>query len=143
MMPCLVDVNVWLALLVAQHEHHRLVRRWFEQLAASQAGLCRVVHLAMIRLLANPAVVGRSAVSAASAWNLMSAILDDERVEFVSEPADLDEIFPTLLNYPVPTGKLVTDAYLAAFAIGTARRLVTLDRGFRQFRGLQVHLLGS
>ena len=36
----------------------------------------------------------------------------------------------------------LTDAYLAAFAIVASRRLVTLDRGFRQFRGLDLDLLG-
>ena len=67
--------------------------------------------------------------------------MEDERVDFVSEPAGVDSILPTLPHYPIPTGKLVTDAYLAAFAIAASRRLVTLDRGFRQFRGLDLDLL--
>ena len=46
-----------------------------------------------------------------------------------------------LLRYPVPTPKLVGDAYLAAFAIAGGRKMVTADGGFRQFRGLDVELL--
>ncbi len=58
-------------------------------------------------------------------------------------PPDLNRFFPALLSYPVPTGKPVSDAYLAAFAISASRRLVTLDAGYRQFQGLDVELLGS
>jgi hypothetical protein len=44
-------------------------------------------------------------------------------------------------NSSVPTGKLIGDAYLAAFSIAGARRMVTLDRGFRQFKSLDVEVL--
>jgi toxin-antitoxin system PIN domain toxin len=139
---CLVDVNVWLALLIDEHEHHKLARHWFDRLAVGEAGLCRVVQLGVMRLLANRSIMGAHAVSAGTAWRLIEELLQDERVDFVAEPAHLDSVLPTLLNYPIPTGKLVTDAYLAAFAIGAALRLTTLDRSFRQFRGLEVDLLG-
>jgi len=141
MKPCLADVNVWFALLVIQHEHHKLARRWFDHLAADEAGLCRLVQLALIRLLANRSILGVHALSAAAAWDLLATLAADERTAFLAEPSQIDAVLPTLLQYPVPTGKLVTDAYLAAFAIGASRRLVTLDRGFRRFRGLQVDLL--
>lgn len=138
---CLVDVNVLLALLVRQHDHHRLARKWFDTLEAGEAGLCRVVHLALIRLLGNRTIMGDDAISASAAWLLVEELLVDERMEFLAEPSNLDAVMPTLLNYPIPTGKLIADAYLAAFAICEARRLATLGRGFRQFRGLTVELL--
>lgn len=142
MKPCLADVNVWFALLVRQHEHHRDTRAWFDRLAPSQAGFCRFVQLALIRLLGNRTILGHDAVSAAGAWELIATLLDDERVEFIAEPQDLDSILPALLKYPVPTGNLISDAYLAAFAMASSRTLVTLDRGFRQFRNLDVQFLG-
>ena len=138
---CLVDVNVILALLVRQHEHHRRARKWFDAMGASEAGLCRIVHLALIRLLGNKALMGDDALSASAAWILIEELLMDERMEFLAEPSGLDSVMTTLLNYPVPTGKLIADAYLAAFAICASRRVVTLDRGFLQFRGLAVQLL--
>ena len=139
----LVDVNVWLSLLVRQHQHHRFARKWYETLEVSEAGLCRFVQLGLIRLLGNRSVMHEDAISAAAAWILIEELLEDERVEFVSEPPDLDSFFPPLLNYPIPTSKLVSDAYLAAFAVSTSRRLVTLDAGYRQFRGLEIELLAS
>jgi len=138
----LVDVNVLLALLVRQHEHHRLSRKWFDTLEAGQGGLCRLVHLALIRLLGNSSIMGDDALTAAAAWVLIEELLIDERMEFVAEPAGIDSVMPTLLTYPVPTVKLISDAYLAAFAICDTRRMVTLDRGFRQYRGLNLELLG-
>jgi toxin-antitoxin system PIN domain toxin len=139
----LVDVNVWLSLLVRRHEHHNTARRWYEALESAEAGLCRFVQLGVIRLLGNQAILGRDALSAPAAWNLMQELLEDERVEFVPEPPDIDSFLPPLLRYPVPTGKLVSDAYLAAFALSSSRRLTTLDAGYRQFRGLEVEILGS
>lgn len=141
MKQCLVDVNVWLALLVIQHEHHTVANAWYERLAAGEAGLCRIVHLALIRLLANPSMMGGAVLSAPAAWNVIERLLEDERVEFVPEPAGVDAFFPAQLPQPLPSGKLITDAYLSAFAMAGARRLVTLDRAFRQFHGLDVELL--
>src|ERR1700730_13255812 len=82
---CLVDVNVLLALLVIQHEHHELARKWFDSLAADEAGLCRIVQLALVRLLANRSIIGMHAVSASVAWNLIERLLEDERIDFIPE----------------------------------------------------------
>jgi hypothetical protein len=130
-------------LLVRQHEHHSVVRKWYGDLEASEAGLCRFVQLGLIRLLGNRSVMGADAISAAAAWGLIQELLEDERIELVDEPPDFNNFFPALLSYPVPTGKLVSDAYLAAFANSASLRLVTLDAGFRQFRGLDLKVLGS
>ena len=138
MKQCLVDVNVWLALLVIHHEHHELARDWFDGLTAHEAGLCRVVQLALMRLLANPSIMGAHVLAPSAGWKLLETLLEDERVDFVAEPSGVDSALPSLLNHSASAGKLVTDAYLAAFAIAASRRLVTLDRGFRQFRGLNV-----
>jgi toxin-antitoxin system PIN domain toxin len=141
MKPCLADVNVLLALLVRQHEHHEVALTWYEGLAAGEAGLCRFVQLALIRLLGNRTVMGDHAVSAATAWRLLEELLQDERLDFLTEPELLDSVLPTLFRFPVPTGKLIGDAYLAAFSIAGSRRLVTLDAAFGQFKGLEVQIL--
>jgi uncharacterized protein len=142
MKPCLVDVNVMLALLVRQHEHHSRAREWYDGLQTGQAALCRLVQLAVIRLLGTAAVMGTGhTVSAAQAWSILAELLGDERIDFAPEPAALDHVLPRFWQYPAATPKLVTDAYLAAFAISGRRTLVTLDQGFRQFQGLEVEVL--
>ncbi len=173
MKPCLVDVNVFLALLVSHHDHHTLAREWFDDLSAGEAGLCRMVQLSLVRLLGNRSVMGQYAVPAVKAWGTIQELLEDEGVEFVAESEGLDYAFPLLLRntpafrsaaatrarvprllvsppatggllkYPMPTAKLVADAYIAAFAISARRRLVTLDAGFRQFSRLDFRILGQ
>jgi predicted nucleic acid-binding protein len=48
---------------------------------------------------------------------------------------------PSLFRYRQPTPNLINDAYLAAFAIAGGYGLVTHDRGFAEFRGLDVEIL--
>ena len=138
---CLADVNVLIALLARNHEHHKLARKWFDGLAAGEAGLCRMVQLALIRLLGNSLVMGQYAMAADAAWRLTGELLEDERLDFMAEPRELESVFPTMLGYPVPTNKLVGDAYVAAFSIAARCRLATFDRGFRQFKGVELDLL--
>jgi len=141
MKPCLADVNVLLPLLLRHHEHHELVLRWFDGLTAGEAVLCRFVQLALVRLLWNRTVMWEYVISASAAWDLIAELLEDERMEFASEPALLDAVLPKLSRYPAPTGKLVGDAYLAAFSIAGQMRLATVDEGFGQFRGVDLELL--
>lgn len=141
MKPCLVDVNVFLPLMVRHHRHHQVALNWFDRLAAGEAGLCRVVQLALIRLLGNESVMGEYAVSASKAWVLIEELMEDERMEFASEPPFLDAVLPRLFRHPSPTTKLVGDAYLAAFCVAGQLRFATFDKGFVQFPGLDLDLL--
>jgi toxin-antitoxin system PIN domain toxin len=138
-----VDSNAWLALLVQQHEHHPVARQWFGELAPGQAGMCRVVQLDVIRFMGTARMMQGGAISCANAWLTIRELLEDERVEFLKEPVGIDTIVPTLLHDRVPTSGLAKDAYLAAFAMASRRCLLTRDRGFQQFRGLEVEILGD
>jgi toxin-antitoxin system PIN domain toxin len=138
---CLADVNVLLPLLVRHHEHHELALRWFDGLAPGEAVLCRFVQLALVRLLGNRTIMGKYAVSASAAWDLIAELIEDERVEFAAESPLVDGVFPKLLRYAAPTNKLVGDAYLAAFSIAGQMRLTTVDKGFEQFRDVDLQLL--
>ena len=67
--------------------------------------------------------MGKYAVSASAAWDLIAELMGDERLEFVAEPPLVDAEFSKLLRYAAPANKLVGDAYLAAFSIaGQMRR---------------------
>jgi toxin-antitoxin system PIN domain toxin len=141
MKQCLVDVNVVLALLADGHDHHQLAVGWFDSMTAGEAVLCRIVQLSLIRLLGNRTIMGDKVRSASAAWRLIEELLRDQRINFIGEPLQIDSVFPVMLRYSTPTNKLVADAWLAAFAIASSSRLVTLDAGFRQFKGLDLHLL--
>jgi uncharacterized protein len=138
---CLVDVNVVLALLVPSHGQHGRVMRWFDALAAGEAGLCRFVQLGVVRLLADRAVMSEYAVTVSAGWSLIEELLGDERFEFIVEPSGIGSLIPALLGHRASGPGLVSDVYLAAFALASSHELVTMDKGFRSFRGLEVELL--
>jgi predicted nucleic acid-binding protein len=110
-------------------------------MTAGETVLCRIVQLSLIRLLGNRTVMGDKVRSASNARRLIEELLRDERMNFIGEPSQIDSVFPAMLRYSIPTNKLVADAWLAAFAIASSSRLVTLDAGFRQFKGLDLLLL--
>ena len=92
MKPCLVDVNVFLALLVSHHDHHLLAREWFDDLSAGEAGLCRIVQLSLVRLLGNRSLMGQYAVPAGKAWATIQELLERRRANTwrVRHPPFLD-----------------------------------------------------
>ena len=141
MKPCLVDVNLFLALTARHHEHYQLARAWYNTLGPNSAGMVRVVQLSLVRLLSSRAIQGSNTMSTRDAWLLVQDLLEEERTIFLPEPPGLDQALTPLLTYSVPTPKLLNDAYLAAFAITSGRRLATIDGGFTAFRGLDLFLL--
>jgi predicted nucleic acid-binding protein len=100
-----------------------------------------MVQLGVVRLLGVRAIVGPEAMPAAQAWFRLEELVEDERVEMLIEPPGLYEVLPSLFRYRQPTPNLINDAYLAAFAIAGGYGLVTHDRGFAEFRGLDVEIL--
>lgn len=70
------------------------------------------------------------------------AFLTDNRIFFRNEePAGLERRWQELALRETASPKLWMDAYLAAFALAGGYRLVTTDRAFRQFTGLDLILL--
>jgi hypothetical protein len=57
--------------------------------------------------------------------------LEDPRVAFLDEPADLEQVLRTHSRLKRPAPKDWADAYLLAFALVSGMQLVTLDRAFR------------
>ena len=136
-------MNVLLALLVKKHEHHKYAAAWFGALEPGEAALCRVVQLAVIRLLSNKSVMSDGVISPAEAWQMTADLCEDERVILATEPAELEPVLKSLLATAKGSSAVFVDAYLAAFAIASSMRLTTLDRGFQQFAGLDLELLAS
>jgi hypothetical protein len=54
-MTCLPDVNVWLALTVAEHVHHAAATQWFETLEREQIAFCRVTQTGFFAAAYKPA----------------------------------------------------------------------------------------
>lgn len=144
----LCDSNVWLALTLSEHVHHAAVRRWLEGVEEPRSAFfCRATQQTFLRLLTNRSVLapyGNPPLTNREAWKVYEALLADDRIALqVEEPAGVDARFKQLAVRNTASPKLWMDAYLAAFALAGGYRMVTTDAAFRQFRGLELDLLGQ
>jgi hypothetical protein len=137
----LPDVNLWLALCFESHGHHVAARRWFDARAAESCAFCRLTQMGFLRLATNPKAFGSEAVPMEGAWALYDQFLSDERVVVIQEPARIEDPWRTHTSGGLFSPKLWNDAYLAAFARVAGVKLVSFDRGFRQFEGLDGVIL--
>ena len=147
-MPLLCDSNVWLALALSKHVHHRAAREWLDTVEEPASLLfCRATQQTLLRLLTNAAVLapyGNPPLTNRQAWSAYEAFLADERIAFqVNEPPGLESTWQELAVRGTASPKLWMDAYLAAFALAGRTRMVTTDAAFRQFGGLDLLLLGQ
>ena len=136
-MRLLCDVNVLVALAAERCSQHQTVRSWLAALPAeTTVYISRPAQMGMLRLLCTEAVMGPDTLRLPQAWSVYARLLASGRFAFALEPPRLDAIWA---EFCLPFGqspKIVTDAYLAAFAVAGGYRLVTLDQAFGQFKGL-------
>lgn len=89
---------------------------------------CRHTQIGLLRLLSLEAVMGRGqALNQIKARGVYDRWLSDERVDFHTEPPELERSFRKFTRSTEPAPKAWADAYLAAFA-AAGLSLVTLDR---------------
>lgn len=127
----LLDVGVWLAAAVADHEFHPRVRGWLDD-RTDDLVMCRVAQMGALRLLSTPAAMGKSVLTRAAAWQAVDRLRDDDRVRWASEPPNLEQVWRAFSARDDNSHRLWTDDYLAAFAQAGGMTLVTLDRGFQR-----------
>ena len=138
----LPDINVWLALSFRAHFHHPSARAWFDSLTVrDRCYFCRFTQQGFLRLANNPRVFGELAVTQEQAWSMYDALMGDSCVEFATEPPDLELHWRQLTQSSQFSPKAWSDAYLAAFAQAAGLEIVTFDRGFSQYSGLQTTIL--
>lgn len=124
-MRALLDVNVLLALLDADHVDHALARRWLAAEIEHGWASCAITENGFVRILSQPRYP--SPVPPAQAISRLRRATASPRHE--RWPCDLSlldehEIDPARLHGP----RQVTDAYLLALAANRGGRFVTFDR---------------
>jgi uncharacterized protein len=139
----LVDANVLLHAANTRAREHEVARRWLsEALAGSEAvAFPWTVLLAFLRLSTHPAVFPRP-LTAEQAADVLEPWID-------SPPAVILE--PTRRHLPLlrglvarsgTAGNLVGDAHLAALSLEHGATVVSFDRDFSRFEGVEWKLPG-
>lgn len=145
MIPALPDLNVWLALSIPQHAHHLPAMAWFQSGSNGTVLFCRTTQQGFLRLLTTEAITapyGLTPHSNRKAIALVNGIMDDPRIELAEGPEMLWGQWMRFADAKQASPKLWMDAYLAAFALACGYQLVTFDKAFKQFKGLNLKLLG-
>ena len=120
-MTCLLDVNVLMALLWENHEHHSKTRAWFKRV--SNFATCPVSQLGFARVSSHP-LLGYG-MTPDDAFGVLRRLLADPRHRFI--PDDLscaDRVVRTDLMH---SANQITDRYLIALARQHGCGLATLD----------------
>lgn len=140
--PCdLPDLNVWLALVDRRHAHHARAERYWREEAAASIGFCGVSLTGLLRLGTNPKVLRGRPFTAEEIWQAAASYLQLPGVIFLREPEGLVAQMRAWSDQPGFPRDGWTDCYLAAVALLTGSRLVTFDRDFSRFPGLDYLLL--
>jgi toxin-antitoxin system PIN domain toxin len=122
------DINVWLALLLADHTHRRTALDWWDTGVPDSIAFCRITQLGVLRLLTTPAAMNGKPLTMNAAWKAHDRLHQDPRVFFLAEPASLEEPLRRLASGGAASPKLWADSYLTAFASRSGATLVTFDR---------------
>ncbi len=125
----LLDVNVVIALVIAEHEHHGRVSAWITR--TETVALCPITEGAMVRYLV------RVGETAATASQLLVALRRSPKVDFWPDSISYTE---AALEH-ITGHRQVTDAYLASLAASHQARLATLDEALAAALGNTVELI--
>ncbi len=117
-MTTLLDSNVLIALVVAEHVHHDQTAEWFAGQEAAFA-TCPITQGALVRFLV------RNGNTSAAATGVVGAVCDSPRHEFWPDAVSFENVeLSGVIGH-----RQVTDAYLAQLARNRNGQLATLDSG--------------
>lgn len=122
---CLLDVNVWVALLDEAHVFHAQALAFIET-DGLRIATSPLIENGVIRILNLPAYSRFGPVGFESVANKLSEICSMLDHEFW--PDDISLLRPDIANWPRILGhSQITDAYLLALAISKGGRLASFD----------------
>lgn len=123
-MRSLLDVNVLIALLDADHTSHRSALAWFGENARSGWASCAITQNGCVRIMSHPGYPNPHSVMEI-VDRLRAATLDRTHEFWPDSESMLDE---TLIDATRVHGpRQLTDVYLLGLAVRNRGRLVTFD----------------
>ncbi len=122
------DLNVWLALLLEDHVHRTIARRWWDSDRSELIGFVRFTQIGVLRLLTTPAAMNGKPLTMPEAWAAYDRLFSDDRVAFVGEPDSVEGSFREYAREHRASPKLWADAWLLAFAEQAGGKVITFDR---------------
>lgn len=134
----LMDVNVLVYAYREDVGHHAVCHQWLESVVNSQKafGYSELVLSRFLRVVTHPKIFEMPA-------NLSSAMLFVEQLKSAPNAVCIApgvmhwDIFVNYMQQIEATGNDIPDAYHAALALEWNCEWVTMDKGFKRFKGLK------
>ncbi|HSX67186.1 TA system VapC family ribonuclease toxin [Nocardioides sp.] len=135
----LLDVNVWLPVLRADHEQHTLVTRWLDGLVerGEEIGVSELALSGAVRILTHPGIFVPPSDPTA-VLDACRRALEAPSARVVRAGARHWRIFDRLVREAAARGNDVPDAFHAALAIEHGATLASFDRGLARFAELRL-----
>jgi mycobacterium tuberculosis PIN domain family len=122
----LLDINVMIALSLANHVHHKAATSWFEDIDAWAT--CSITESAYCRLLLNPRVTGFE-LGVSEVFDALRTFRSASGHEFIEDSASLTS--PAIDVSGIVGYRQITDFHLVALAAHHGAVLSTLDTRIR------------
>jgi toxin-antitoxin system PIN domain toxin len=133
----LCDANIWVSLTLQQHEFRPQCLAWYKGLGASDTlAFCRSTQQSFLRLMTKKSVCQDEVRTNREALEGYKLLRESSRIEWLEEPYGLEALWSKYASLNSVSPNIWMDAYLAAFAVLSNARLVTFDKGFRVYKGL-------
>lgn len=127
------DLNVWVALSLAAHEHSKIAWEWYRSLRGEEELVfCRMSQLGLLRLLTTESVAKHETLTQVQAWAIYDSWMQKGGTTFLEEPLGFEAEFRYYADRKTPSPREWADSYLIAFAAAASMPLVTFDRGLSQ-----------
>lgn len=121
----LIDINVLLALLDADHVDHRRAHTWLDDAIDDGWASCALTQNGFVRIISQPRYP--SPVAPSQAMDLLQDACDSAHHQFW--PCDLSVLDAAIVDRSRVHGpRQLTDVYLLALAVAHEGRFVTFDR---------------
>ena len=141
----LFDVNVWLALALRHHAFHNPAAAAFRAASPERkVNFCWASRLGVLRLLTTESVfkpAGLRPMTNAKALAVLDGWTALPAVGTVGDSPSVWTRWRTFADLPTASPKRWMDAYLAATALENGLQLVTTDRAFESYAGLDPVVL--
>ncbi len=122
------DINVWLAILLADHVHRSAAQEWWDSDNSDVIAFIRLTQHGVLRLLTTAAAMNNKPLTMSGAWQAYDSLFADERVAFLGEHEGIEQTFRRLTVEDTASPKMWADAWILACADQSGGRIVTFDR---------------
>jgi toxin-antitoxin system PIN domain toxin len=132
------DINLLVFAYNSDAPHHDAARAWWESCLSEggMVGIPWIVSLGFVRLMTGRAVLTDPMQPAEALQHVRSWLIRPQVRELTPGPRHL-EILTEIMTAAGASGRLTTDAHLAALAIEIQAELHSIDADFSRFPGLR------